>query len=329
MKKIGVMALLLLCLALSAFGAAGAEQKAAETLDGLGNYPSKPIQCIVPAAAGGGNDSVVRTVQKYIKMKQPIVVLNVPGANNMVGAMQAYESPNDGYTILGWAPIDMICITLTGRTKLEMWREMEPIACVASDYNIISTNKASGFRSIEELVAYAKAHPGEIKWGTTGAKNLNIVITNKVLDTFGIKDLVTLVPYDNGSQAQPALMGNHVQVLTGSIVDQRGGIDSGDFTPLVVSAEQRVKSLPSVPTMLEKGINSTWPVLRGFFAPKGTSEVQMEYIEAAIKDVFNDPTFISDIEKLGISAVYIGRDDMKRLMTQWEGELNPLFATLE
>jgi tripartite-type tricarboxylate transporter receptor subunit TctC len=329
MKKFYLGMLLFSVFVLPVVAGGASDKKAAGESGGLGNYPAKPIQCIVPAAAGGGNDSVVRTLQKYIKMKQPIAVINVPGANNLVGAMQAYESPPDGYTILGWAPLDMINMTLTGRIKFEMWQEMEPIACIASDYNIISTNKVSGFKNFEELVAYAKAHPGEIKWGTTGARSLNVVITNQFLDKFGITNAVTVVPYDNGTQAQPALMGNHVQVLTGSVVDQRGGIDSGDFTPLIISAETRIKSLPNAPTALEKGVQASWPVLRGFFAPKGTSEAHLRYLETAIKEVTDNPAFVSDIEKLGVSAVYIGRDELKTKMAQWQAELKPLFAKLE
>jgi tripartite-type tricarboxylate transporter receptor subunit TctC len=329
MKKFGFL-VLLCCLGSMIFAAgAGDAQKQAPGSGELGDYPNKPITCIIPAAAGGGNDSFVRTVQKFLKIKQPIVVLNVPGGANLLGAMQAYNSPNDGYTLLGYNPVDMINLSLTGQSQVEIWKGMEPIACLATDYNLVSTNKASGFKTLEDMVAYAKAHPGELKWGTTGARTLNVVATYEVLDALGITDSVTLVPYDNGTQAQPALMGNHVQVLTGSVVDMRGGIESGDYVPLLVISQKRIKSLPNVPITIEKGIKFSTLVPRGFFAPRGTSEVQLRMLETAFKEVFENPEFVTAIEKLGIEVNYIGRDEQKRLMQEWHDQLKPQFDRLK
>ena len=259
MKKLGFFAVLILCLAAASFAAGGTEQGGAASAE-LGNYPSRPVQCIIPTAAGGGNDSVVRIVQKYIDLAQPIAVVNVPGANNLIGAMQFYQSPADAYTIIGWAPVDMISMNLTGRSEHEFWNIFEPIAAVASDFMLASAGSASGFRTIEDMVNFARANPGAVKVGTVGVRGIGPALVGIITNHFNIE--ITHVPYDNGTQAGVALLGNHVEVLVASVVDMRGGLDSGDFAPLMVANDTRIKSLPNVPTFIERGINVSIPMPR-------------------------------------------------------------------
>ena len=193
---------------------------------------------------------------------------------------------------------------------------------------MVSTNKQSPFKTVPELVAYAKAHPGELRWGTTGSKTTNAANSIWIAENLGIDKLVTFVPYDGGGTAKPALLGNHVQVLTGSAGDIRPLISSGDAVPLMVINDTRVKAMPNVPTTKESGCEATIFVARTFFAPKGTSAAQVAYIEAAFKKVAENPEFQAAISAQGVDARFIDRNTTKGLITQWYGDLKPRFEKL-
>ena len=294
------------------------------------NYPTKPVQMVVPFGPGGGTDVLVRTIMKYIDLGgQPMVAVNIEGASGFVGTMDAANRPGDGYTILCAAPHDVLSYTFTGQTPKALYQELIPICVVASDYDMISTNKQSGFKNVQELVAYAKSHPGQLRWGTTGTKTANAVNSNWIVDNLGLSGLVTFVPYDGGGTAKPALLGNHVQVLTGASGDIRPLVDSGDAVPLMIINDQRIRLMPNVPTTLESGCEATIFVARTIWAPKGTSPAQIKFLEAAFKKVSEIPEYKSAIEALGVDVRFIGHEETLKLVNQWHDVLEPRFARIQ
>jgi tripartite-type tricarboxylate transporter receptor subunit TctC len=320
MKKVMSLVLALVLLCGAAF--AGGKQDS-------GNYPTKPVQVIIPFGPGGGTDVLVRTIMKYLDLKgQPPVAVNIEGASGFVGTMDASHRDPDGYTILCAAIHDVIGYTLTGQTADPLYQQLEPICVIASDYDMVSTNKQSPFKTVPDLVAYVKAHPGQIRWGTTGSKTANAANSIWIAEDLGINNLVTFVPYDGGGTAKPALLGNHVQVLTGSAGDIRPLINSGDAVPLMVINDTRVKAMPTVPTTKESGANAAIFVARTFFAPKGTSPEKIAFLEDAFKKVAANPEFQAAISAQGVDARFIDRNTTKGLITQWYGELKPRFEKL-
>lgn len=125
------------------------------------DYPSGPITCIVPYAAGGGSDVLTRTIMKYISLPNNVnmVAVNVEGASGYTGCLQAAKSDPDGYTILAHNPMDVVGFTLSGSTTEELYKEMELICCVVNDYGVVMTNTTTGWTSLDEMAAYAKEHP--------------------------------------------------------------------------------------------------------------------------------------------------------------------------
>jgi tripartite-type tricarboxylate transporter receptor subunit TctC len=323
MKKISSLWLIPLS---AAIAAAWTDTPASAADGSLGDYPNKPIQCIVPYAPGGGTDSFSRNVMKHMNIKQPIVAVNIEGASGMIGAMQAYNEPNDGYHILAHNPLDVVSFTLSGQTPVPLWSEFETICFAVTDYNMVSTNKETGWKTIEDVVAYAKAHPGQIKWSTTGARTVNMIDTTVIIEKLGLKDLVIVVPYDSGSAARTALMGNNIQVSNSSISDFRSIIDSGDCVPLMVLSEQRSKLIPKVPTTKEKGVEAvTSSVPRGFYAPKGTSAAQIKYLADAMKVAVANPEFEKAMANLGIEARFVDRETGYATIAKAVKELTPYF----
>ncbi len=294
------------------------------------NYPVKPVQIVVPFGPGGGTDVLVRTFMKFIDIGgQPMVAVNIDGASGFVGTMDAANRPGDGYTILVAAAHDVLSYTFTGQTSRLLYEELTPVCVLASDYDMVSTNKQSGFTTVQEMVAYAKANPGQLRWGTTGSKTANAVNSIWMAEDLGIADLITFVPYDGGATAKPALLGNHVQVLTGSSGDIRPLVESGDAVPLMVINDSRVRVMPDTPTTMESGCDATIFVARVVWVPKGTSPEIIAHLEKAFKEVSENPEFRAAIESQGIDVRFIDSATTQGLIQEWRAQLEPRFARLD
>lgn len=321
MKKLVVLVLVLAIVSATAF-ARGAQSGAA--------YPTRPVQVIVPFGPGGGTDVLVRTFMKYIDLGgQSMVAVNIEGASGFVGTMDAANRPGDGYFILAAAAHDVLSYTFTGQTTRALYDELIPVCVIASDYDMVSTNTQSGFRTVQQMVAYARANPGQIRWGTTGSKTANAVNSMWMAENLGLTGLVTFVPYDGGAQARPALLGNHVQVLTGSSGDIRPLVDSGDAIPLMVINDNRVRVMPNTPTTKESGCEATIFVARTIWAPRGTPTEVVRYLEDAFRKVSDNPQYKADVEALGVDVRFIDTATTQNLVREWRAQLEPRFARLE
>ncbi len=318
MKKL-LFALLFVALVFPLFAAGEAE---------TAQYPKEPVQVIIPYAPGGGSDILTRAIMKYIDMPKPLVAINIDGAAGMIGAMSAYNSPNKGYHILAHNPMDVVSYSLSGQTNIELWDKLETICFVVDDFNVVSTNKQSGWTSIEEVIAYAKANPGKIKWGMSGSQTVNAADTVRVVEALGLTDYVTLVPYDGGAASKTALMGNHIQMETNSSADIRTSVASGDTIPLIVISSYRAKALPEVPTTLEMGINVTTSKPRGYYAPPGTPQEAIDYLASAMEKVVENPEFVATVESLGLEAHFVDGPTGHKMVSEWVEELLPVYKQL-
>lgn len=293
-------------------------------------YPNKAVQVVIPYGPGGGSDILTRAIMKYIQLpnEQPLVAINVEGAAGYTGAQQVINAENDGYTILAHNQMDVASYSLGGTTSRELWSELEMICNVVDDFNVISTNPASGFTSINEVVTYAKANPGEIKWGVTGSKNVNYGDTLRLAQALGIEDVVTIVPYDGGAASKTALMGNHIQMETNSASDIRTSVESGDAIPLMVIGDRRANSLPDVPSSVELGYDIVTTKPRGYYAPPGTDPAIIEILSNAIKEVTEIPEFVETVEGLGLEVNYMTGEETQVKIEEWVETLKPVFAEM-
>jgi len=325
MKKIFLVLLVLAMIGQMTFAAAG--QQGGGAADGLGDYPNKPIRCIVPFGPGGGTDVFVRTVLKYTTTKQPIAVVNIEGASGLVGAMEGYNAAPDGYTIIAHMPVDLIAFELSKQSNVPLWSELQTICWAVSDYNGFFTNKEAPFKTAQEMIAYAKANPGRVSWGTVGARTLNSVNTTRIIEQLGLKDVVNMVPYDGGAQIRTALQGNHIQISSNSIGDYRAILESGDAIALAIIGKERTQLMPNVPTTIEIGIRDvSTPVPRGFYAPKGMSRAQIQYLSDAFKAAVENPACVRELATMLIDAKFVDAETGTREAVNIYNDLKPFFA---
>ena len=251
----------------------GGETASTEKAD----YPTSPITVIIPYSPGGGSDILTRKIMEYIELpnNQKLVAVNVEGASGFTGAMQAFNSKNDGYTILAHNPMDVVSYSLSGTTDVELWDELETVCGIVDDFNVLVTNPQSGWTTLEEALEYIKANPGTVKVGNTGSNNCNMADCLRTLDALGIRDDVVVVPYDGGAENKTALMGNHVQLSVNSCADIQSAITSGDHIALLTVGDRRAKFLPDTPCTAELGYDVVTTKPRGWYAPAGMSQEQL------------------------------------------------------
>jgi tripartite-type tricarboxylate transporter receptor subunit TctC len=156
-----------------------------------------------------------------------------------------------------------------------------------------------------------------------------MVNTRWIAEDLGIIDLVTFVPYDGGAQARPALLGNHVQLLSGASGDIRALVDAGDAFPIIVMNDRRIDLLPNTPAAPELNLGVTNFVARTMWAPPGTPSQIVSYLENAFRRVTEMSEFQADMRALGVDVRYIDSAGTRNLIREWASTLEPRFARLE
>jgi tripartite-type tricarboxylate transporter receptor subunit TctC len=304
---------------------AESEGPAEETAD-LGDYPSKTITVIVPYAAGGGCDATARNMINAMDVPVDMVAVNVEGASGFIGTMQCYEAEPDGYTILSQSAHDVMGYSLSGTTEISLMDELIPICNLVAGYNSVATNPKNNWSKLEDVVEYAQAHPGEIKWACIGSAGLDYATTKIIVDGLGIGDLVTIVPYNSGADVVTALLGEHVQMATSTLSDFAGSYASGDALPLCFVAQNRLEAFPDVPTTGDYGINYTLNAPRGFYLPPNTPEPIVKYLQEKMLEVSKNPEFIEAMAKYGLAPEFRPTEEAYAMMQSEIPILEPVFS---
>jgi len=270
-----------------------------------GPYPSKPIKWIVPYPPGGITDSVTRLVTQKLQdsLGQPIVIENKPGANSIVGAEAAAKSPPDGYTLVTVIGGHAANATLyAGRLPFDPVRSFAPVSLVAIAPLIITANNDFPAKDMKELIAYAKANPNKISFGSSGVGAAAHLTTELLKQTAGIDMLH--VPYKGTAPALTALLSGDIQVLTDVPSSLMPHVRAGKVRALALFSSKRSPGAPEVPTIAEAGgppiEGSTWVL---FLAPVGTPQAIVQRISTEVAKIVNAPEMRARFEQLGIEAV--------------------------
>ena len=326
-----VLAVLMLCGLLSGCGGnsgnsnSGSGNSGSSGADG---YPKKDVQIIIPYAPGGGSDNLVRGTMQYLELGANAVPINVEGASGYIGALQGFNSSNDGYTIMTHNEMDLISYSMSGQAEVDLYKDLEYICDVVTDYNLLCTNPDSGWTTVQEAIDYINANPGTVTVGCTGSNNVNYGTTMELLKAMGVYDKVTIVPYDGGAASETALQGNHIQLEVNSMADTASYIAAGTNIPLLVCNEERIDAYPDLPCTVENGFNVTYGKPRGFFAPKGTDAAVLSYISGKMKEVCDKPEFVEAMANLGFTVAYVDGPAAKERTLAWAESLTPVFEEM-
>jgi tripartite-type tricarboxylate transporter receptor subunit TctC len=248
------------------------------------DYPSRPITLVVPFPPGGSTTIVARIVADKMSeaLGQSIVVDNRGGAGGTVGSRAVAKSPADGYTILlGYTGTLAIGPSLYGNAGYDPRSDFEPIGRIATAPNTLVVHPSLPVHSVPELIAYAKANPGKLNYGSAGIGTVSHVCGEYFATAAGIK--ITHVPYKGTGPAIIDLLGGHIPMAFAPVPATHENATSGKLRMLAVTSAVRSTLLPNVPTIAETALPGFEAVLRyGLVAPAGTPRAIVAKLNTAL-----------------------------------------------
>jgi tripartite-type tricarboxylate transporter receptor subunit TctC len=264
-------------------------------------YPDRPVRLLIAFPAGGTIDTLGRILaQKLTELwGQNVVVENRPGGGGNIGAAAAAKSAPDGITIHFGAQTLGVNVTLQPSKEFDPVKDFDPIMLVATAQDVLLVPPNSPFKSVQELIDYAKAHPGELNYASLGTGTSGHLATVMFADLAGIK--LQHVPYTTVSQATTDVISGRIAVFLPTLGGHIGNVTAGRMRALAVSGATRAAQLPHVPTFNELGVRfvdeTSWYAL---FAPKGTPKEIIAKVNADVERVLALP----DVKEKAVTLGY-------------------------
>ena len=267
-------------------------------------YPSKPLRVMVPFVAGGAVDTLARMLGAKVseQLGQPVIVENRPGAGGNIAADAVAKSPADGYTILQNTNGQAIAPAIYRSLPFDVTKDFIPVTQLVASQLVLAASPKLAASSVAELVALAKARPGSLNYGMTGAGN-PLHLTMEMLKLAAGID-IQAVPYKGDAAIFPALITGEVQVAIVPMATSIAHVRAGTVRALAVAGAQRSPALPEVPTVAESGIpdfdSTSW---QGWFVPAGTPREAVGTIQQAMKKALAAPDVLERLRLTGNEAV--------------------------
>ncbi|PKO02861.1 MAG: Tat pathway signal protein [Chloroflexi bacterium HGW-Chloroflexi-5] len=307
MKKKWFLVLAILLLGIPAFLPAAA----------LGDtYPSRPITMIVPFPPGGATDLTARPIAAALEpiLKQPVAVVNKPGAGGVVGMQFAAVSKPDGYTLL--AALATISVmpevdAIFGRPRTYERSDFAPIALLNADTTVLVTLKDAPWNSVADLVADAKKRPKEIKFSTAGMYSGLHLPMAMFTQAAGIE--MRHIPFQGGGPALTALLGGHADVMAASPSMIAGHMKAGTLKVLGCWGGKRLEAFPDTKTFIELGYPDVeFYIWSGLFVPRATPPEIVNTLREAVKKAVQSPEFKTAMGKLQTPVYYLDAPEFQK-----------------
>jgi tripartite-type tricarboxylate transporter receptor subunit TctC len=272
---------------------------------GQGQYPARPIRWIVPYTPAGITDSLTRIIAQKLEagLGQPVVIENKPGANSIVGAELVARSAPDGYTGLTVIAAHAANATLyAGKLPFDPVKSFAPVSLVGIAPLILTVNNDFPAKDVKDLIAYAKANPGKISYGSSGVGAAAHLTTELLKQTADI-DMVH-VPFKGTAPALTALLAGDIQVLVDVPLAMLPQVRAGKVRALALFSGKRIVAAPEVPTIAEAGgpplEGSTWVL---FLAPAGTPREVVNRLSSETAKIIASPEIRARFEQMGVEPV--------------------------
>ena len=305
---------LLLCLVLSTVAISVA----------YADYPEKTVQMTVPFAAGGGTDAVARALanvaEKYLG--QSIVVVNTTGGSGAVGLTEGAYQPADGYYVT-MITRELVTLPLNGLCSVTA-DNFELICNVNMDPGMVTVVADSPLKSLEDLLAAAKATPGSLKFASTATPNMYAYTIELDQDI-----IFNHIPFNGAAEAIPEVLGGHADFTITSPGEAISQVQGGQMRALAVMSEERLPSLPDVPTFKELGIDIVTGTWRGLAVPKGTPADVVEKLRDAFAKAVENPEFVEFMNNAFLNIYYLNAEDFAAYIANDTEVASAIFSALE
>ncbi|MGN6283762.1 MAG: Bug family tripartite tricarboxylate transporter substrate binding protein [Afipia sp.] len=286
-------------------------------------WPSKPIKIVVPYAPGGYTDGVSRVTARYMEKElgQTVVVENRAGGGGIVGTDFLSKSPNDGYTLCVCSVGAVSVAPVAQKTSYDPLKSFRPISIVSTIPQTVIVNPSLPVKSIEELVSYAKANPGKLNFGSSGAGGLMYFSVALFEARTGTK--MVHVPFKGGAPATAAVVSGEVNLTFTNMTDALPQMEAKTVRALAITSKDRSEFAPQLPTIAEKVLpNYNVESWNGVMAPAGTPENVVQKLSATYKKMAADPEVKKQMAVLGASTVFTTPDEFQgrinKEVEQWK-----------
>jgi len=264
-------------------------------------YPAKTIRIVVPNPPGGTSDILARTIGQKLNeaWSQPVIVENRAGANGNIGANLVAKSPSDGYTLL-LTDVGALAISpsLFPDLPFDPVSDFAPVVLISYSPHVLGVHPSVPARTVKELIALAKARPGQLNFATAGVGSAPHLAGVEFAQRTGVQ--WTYVPYKGGSQAVADVVAGHADVLFNGMLPVYPHVKGGRMHALAVSSPQRVAAAPEIPTVAESGLpgfeTGSW---QGMLAPSGTPRDIVLKLNAEIRRILGTPEIKAQLADQG------------------------------
>jgi tripartite-type tricarboxylate transporter receptor subunit TctC len=267
-------------------------------------YPTKPVRMVIHIGPGSSMDIVGRVLAQKLNEDwgQPVIVDNRGGAGGTIGMDVVTNAPPDGYTILFASSSLAIAASYYRKLPYDTLRDFEPITQISSRHNVLVVVPDSPYRSVKDVIAAAKAKPGQLSYGSGGGSGSSDHLAGELFKMMAGIDLLH-VPYKSGPAALNDLLGGQLSIYLGGIPINLPMIKAGKVRALGTSGTKRSPQLPQVPTIAESGVPGfEVNVWYGLFAPRATPQRVIEKIASDVKRLITTPEMRERFTALGVEA---------------------------
>ncbi len=278
-----------------------------------GAWPQRPIELIVPFAAGGGTDVLARALAEVARkhLPQDLIVLNRAGASGAVGWTELANARPDGYKI-GIITVELTMIPHMGLTKISSDAVL-PVARLNADPATIAVRADSPYRSIEELIAVARKDEAAVRIGNAGPGSLGHLAAAALQDKVGVK--FNHAPYRGANPAVLDLLGGHIEAVAVTPVEVATYVAAGKIRPLAIMAEQRIQAgWEAVPTLKERGIDLLIGGWRGLAVPRNTPDAVVQTLRKAMALTLKDPVLRETMAKQNMGEGYLDQPEFRAVI---------------
>lgn len=297
-------------------------------------FPSRPIRVVVPYPPGGANDTVMRLMSPGLTelLGQQVVIDNRGGGNTIIGSELVARAVPDGHTLLMIAAGHAINPALYPKLPYDTARDFVPVVLIGDGAYVLVAHPSSGISSVQELIAAAKAKPGQVAYASSSIGNFTHLAAELFSSMAGVKMLH--VPYKGGGPAMLDLLAGRVAIFFSTVAVARPHIQSGRIKALGVTTPRRSVALPDVPTIAEAGLPgyaaSGW---YGLVAPTGTPRAAIEKVNGAVRTVTRPADMKEKLAAVGVEAADATAAQFGELIAtdiaKWDKIVRPLKITPE
>lgn len=275
-------------------------------------WPAKPVKIVVTFPTGGAPDILARLFSEKAQLGQPVIVDNKPGAGGNIGADIVAKSAPDGYTIvMGTVGTHSINGSVFTKMPYDMVKDFAPISLIASTPNLLVVNNDLPVKTVQDLIAHAKAHPDKLSFGSPGI-GTSVHVSGELFKSMaGVQ--MTHVPYKGRQFAIPDLIGGQIQLMFDNMPSALPMAREGKIRAVAQTGARRSAAAPDVPTVAESGLPgfeaTSWFAL---FAPAGTPQEVVEKIAAEAQRIYKLPEVAERLTTLGLDAVLSSPDELAK-----------------